>query len=172
MSVYDPLRTLGIATYAASMRSLKLICAAAVFVTLTGCDVQKTRRDGNRPAETAGPHFANLCLARSDWPLLLSAMRTFGVEHHLEMHGGIDNDGPRAPMLNAYLAQGYSYYFGDDFDIWFVSDPFRKNVVTVGGVLKRKPITREQQALADGLLSELSTFAKTARGPEDNPTCV
>jgi hypothetical protein len=172
MATFDPLLTLAEAAYAPSMRSSKLICALAAFTTATGCDVQKVRHHENQPAETAGPHFANLCLARSDWLRLLSTMRTFGVEHGLEMHGGIENDSPDGPTLNAYLAQGYSYYFGDEFDIWFVSDPFRKNVVTVNGVLKHKPITRQQQALSDGLLSDLSTFTRRASGPEGNPTCV
>lgn len=98
-------------------------------------------------------------------------MSTFGSERHLEMHGGIESDDPEGPILNAYLAQGYSYYFGDDFDLWFVSDPFRKDVVTLGGVLKRKPITPEQQALARDLLSDLSGFTKRATGPNDNSSC-
>lgn len=105
------------------MRALQLVWSVAALSIVTGCKVEKIRdpNHDNRPAETAGPHFANLCVARSDWPRLLSTMRTFGAEHHLEMHGGIENDNPHGPMLNAYLAQGYSYYFGDDFDLWFVS---------------------------------------------------
>ena len=130
------------------MRTFGWICCIAALAVATGCEVRKVGNRRNQSAQTAGPQFANLCIAQSDWPRLLSAMRTFGTKHHLEMHGGIDSDGPQGPMLNAYLAQGYSYYFGDDFDLWFVSDPFRKDVVTLGGVLKRKPITAEQQALA------------------------
>jgi hypothetical protein len=98
-------------------------------------------------------------------------MKAFGAEHHLEFHGGIENDSPDGPILNVYLAQGYSYYFGDDFDIWFVSNPFRNNLVTVGGIVKHKPITPKQQALATGLLSEVSSFTRPASGSPDNPTC-
>jgi hypothetical protein len=155
------------------MRAFKFICCVAALSTVAGCGIQKVRKPDHdtHPAETAGPHFANLCVARNDWTRLLSTMKVFGAEHHLQFHGGIENENPHGPILNAYLAQGYSYYFGDDFDLWFVSDPFRKNVVTLGGVLKRKPITPEQQALAAGLLSELSSFTTKASGPIDNPTC-
>jgi hypothetical protein len=155
------------------MRALQFICSVAALSIVTGCKIEKLRKSdhSSRPAETAGPQFANLCVARSDWPRLLSTMRTFGAEHHLGMHGGIENDTPHGPMLNAYLAQGYSYYFGDHLDLWFVSDPYRKNVVTLGGVLKRKPITPEQDALAAALLSELSGFTRRASGPSDNPSC-
>lgn len=152
------------------MRPLGVICCIAALAA-SGCDVRKVRKaHDNSPAETAGPHFANLCLTRSDWPRLLATMRAFGAQHGLEMHGGID-DSPLGPMLNVYLAQGYSYYFGDDFDLWFVSDVSDTNVVYLNGVLKRKPITPEQQALAAALLSHLSTFTRRAVGPSDDPTC-
>ena len=98
-------------------------------------------------------------------------MRNFGTEQRLEMHGGVESGGPNGPMLYAYLSRGYSYYFGDEFDIWFVSDPFRRNVVTVNGILKQKPITLQQQALADALLSELSKFSRKPSGPDEDPTC-
>ena len=162
MAAFDPLQTLAKVTYRRRMRAQKLFCCVAALSMVPAC---------NHPTGPAGPHFANLCVARSDWSRLLSKMRNFGAEHHLEMHGGIDTDAPNGPMLNAYLAQGYSYYFGDDFDLWFVSDPFRKNVVTLGGVLKRKPITAEQEALANALLSHLSGFTRRAKGPSDNPSC-
>ena len=57
-------------------------------------------------------------------------MKKFGASHGLELHGGIDEVTPDGrAQLNAYLAQGYSYYIGDDFDLWFTSDPFRDDVV-------------------------------------------
>ncbi len=88
-------------------------------------------------AETAGPQFANLCMRPSNWPRLIDYMKKYGIDHDLEFHGGIEKNTPDGrPQFNAYLAQGYSYYFGDDFDLWFTSDPFREDVVTLGGIVK------------------------------------
>ena len=148
------------------MRYLKLICTIAALTT-AGCEVRKV----GDPPDSGGPLFANLCVARGDWPRLLSTLKRFGTEHRLEMHGGIANDTPHSRMLNAYLAQGYSYWFGDDFDLWFVSGVSDKEPVSFSGVLKRQPITREQQALAAELLSRLSKFTRSASGPANNATC-
>ena len=112
------------------VRTLALVVAAA----LSACGSQRT---ANGEAETAGPHFANLCIKRSQWPRLLEQMKKFGASHGLELHGGIDEVTPDGrAQLNAYLAQGYSYYIGDDFDLWFTSDPFRDDVVILGGIVK------------------------------------
>ncbi|MGI8841625.1 MAG: hypothetical protein ACR2F8_12715 [Caulobacteraceae bacterium] len=123
-------------------------------------------------AETAGPHLADICLEESKWPVLLRTMADFGTIHHLELHGGIEKNGPNGRhMLNAYLAQGYNFYFGDDLDLWFVSDPFRPRVIALGVILKRKPITPEQMALANGLIVQLHDFSSAASGPETDRHC-
>ncbi len=89
-----------------------------------------------------------------------------------ELHGGVDTDGPNGrPLFNAYVAQGYSYYFGDDFDLWFTSDPFRPGVLSLGGVLKRKPITAKQSALARALLSDIRDLTTAAIGSKADPKC-
>ena len=144
--------------------------ALVVAIALAGCG---GHRKNDVPAETAGPNFANLCITRDQWPYLLQYMRKFAAIHGLEFHGGVDNYTPdHRPQINAYIAKGYSYYFGDDFDLWFVRDPFRENVVTLSGILKRKPITPEQTMLAAALLRGIAGVARLASGPSDNPSCV
>ncbi len=152
------------------MSFLRLIPLLAIVCIATSCDLSTSRTpdDYGGAAETAGPQFANYCISASQWPRLVATMRKFGAQHGLELHGG---DGATGARLNVYLAQGYSYYFGDDFDLWFVDGPFRKDVVGLDGVLKRKPITPEQQALAKALMAEVDKFSRKATGPSDNPSC-
>ena len=153
------------------MFTVKLMIATALLATTGGCRAS----NGGDPAAnapTAGPHFASLCLPEKEWPRLLATMKRFGIQHALEMHGGIETNTPdNRPLLNAYLAEGYSYYFGDNFDLWFTSDPFRKDVIGLGGVLKEQPITNDQQALANALLSAVGDFTTKASGSDDDPTC-
>jgi hypothetical protein len=151
---------------------LRRVVFLSVIATLVGaCGVSK-RSDGNKMAETAGPHFATICIRQKNWPQLLATLKNFGSLHRMEMHGGIDTNTPNAqPMINVYLAQGYSYYFGDDFDIWFAGDPFGKDRIDVNGVVKRKPITREQQALATALLSEIREISVAPNNLNSDHPC-
>ena len=143
------------------------------FVVATALSACSQHHQVGAQAETAGPHFANLCIKQSNWPRVINYMKKYGNDHGLEFHGGIDTITPDGrPLLNAYLAQGYSYYFGDDFDMWFVSDPFRVDVVTLGGIVKKQPISLDQQRLADGILAYIADISSPARGPMENPNCT
>ena len=143
--------------------------ALCLAVALSACGPQRL---ANGDAKTAGPHFANLCIARSQWPRLLVYIRRFGASHGLGYHGGIDEATPDGrPEFNAYLAQGYSYLFGDDFDLWFTSDPFRPNVVGLGGIVKNEPITPAQKRLAKDMLGYIADITVPANGPLDDPNC-
>jgi hypothetical protein len=152
------------------MARANTIFAMLVSAAIAGCSAKQPSQNGL--AETAGPQFAVLCLKQSEWPRLLASLKRFGLSHNLSVHGGIDPSGPNgATMFNVYLSQGYSFYFGDDFDLWFTSDPFRPGVLYLNGVLKRKPITAEQSALAMSLLSEVAGLTTAASGPQENPRC-
>lgn len=141
-----------------------------VVATLAACGQP---RDITKEAETAGPQFANLCIKRSQWPDLIQRMRGFGASHGMEFHGGIDKATPdRQPQFNAYLAKGYSYVFGDDFDLWFTSDTFREDVITLGGIVKHQPITTEEKQLARELLIYVKDTTSLANGPPHNPNCA
>jgi hypothetical protein len=100
-------------------------------------------------------------------------MKEFGASRGLEFHGGVDEATPDGkPQFNAYLAQGYSYFFGDDFDLWFTSDPFRADVVTLGGIVKNQPINTRQKQLADDILFHIKDITSSATGSSDNPNCA
>ena len=100
------------------------------------------------------------------------ALKQFGSKHGMEMHGGVDIDTPDGrPMLNVYLAQGYSYYFGDDFDIWLAGDPFRQDRVDVNGIVKNKSSIPGQQALAAALLSDIRKFSIVPKDIDSDHPC-
>jgi hypothetical protein len=152
------------------MRWLASIIAVVTSVGLTGCS---GRHPTDGQADTSGPHFANLCVGASARADVIQYMKAFAARRGLEFHGEEDNFTPdNRPEINAYVAQGYNYYFGDDFDVWLVGDPFRPSVVYVNGVVKRMPVTREQNELAKTLLAGLSNITKPAQGPPDNPNCI
>lgn len=159
----------------AKLHNLCMMRIAAIALTVYGiacgaCSISKT--SDKEVAETGGPQYAILCVPTSAWPLLLSKMRQFATTRRLEFHGGIDTAAPNGrPQINAYVADGYSYFFGDEFDLWFVSDPFRSNVIYLNGVVKRKPVTPEQNRLAEALLSDIQSISLAARGPSSDPDC-
>ena len=77
------------------------------------------------------------------------------------------DEGPLAkpPIFNYYLAGGYNYVFGDDLDLWLVSDPFREGSVGFGAVPRHKPMTAEQMKLALGLVAAIRDLStKTVVG--------
>lgn len=82
-------------------------------------------------------------------------MRKYSVDHSLELHGEITQVATGASIFNYYLAQGYSYYFGDDFDLWITSDPFREGQMSLNGIVKHKPVTAEELKLARNLVDQI-----------------
>ncbi len=81
-------------------------------------------------------------------------MKKYAAAHALDFHGEVTKTRSDS-IFNYYLAQGYSYYFGDDFDLWITSDPFRSGEMDLNGPVKHKPITQEQIALGRGLIAAI-----------------
>jgi hypothetical protein len=102
----------------------------------------------------AGPHFGKFCVQQKDWPTLIVLMKRYAAAHALGFHGEVTRP-PSGPIFNYYLARGYSYYLGDDFDLWITSDPFSPGEMDLNGPVKHKPITQEQIALGRGLIAAI-----------------
>jgi hypothetical protein len=112
-----------------------------------------------------------LCIAKEDWPKLISAMERFGRVNDLKLIGGVEPDPDGKPSLNVALAQGYNYYLGDDLDLWITSDPYRANVISYGAIGSDNPINHEQWKLARKLLRRIQPPASLARGTRQDPHC-
>ena len=80
-------------------------------------------------------------------------MTNFAATNQLEFHGGID-ELPDKPVFNAYVARGYSYWFGDDLDLWIVSNPFEPGEMVLNGISK-KPWQPDDTKLAHDLLAQI-----------------
>ena len=94
-------------------------------------------------------------------------MQQYGQEHSLSFHGEMtDAEALRKPpIFNYYLAGGYNYVFGDDLDLWLVSDPFREGAVGFNAVPRHMPVAPEQMKLALGLLAAIRDLStKTVVG--------
>src|SRR5436305_10449040 len=102
--------------------------ALTAFVSLMGCQKDVPREQM--------PTFATFCLAPAQWQAALSVMRKFGETHRLEVHGGIEKRSDGLENLNAYLARGYSYWWGDNFDLWLTSNPHVQGETSLGGISK------------------------------------
>lgn len=89
------------------------------------------------------PHLGTFCVDSGKWNDLLAIMKRFAIANGLEFHGGIDQGTDRKPLFNAYVARGYSYWFGDDLDLWFVSDPFRARGMDLNGIAKQPWTSRD-----------------------------
>lgn len=108
------------------------------------------------------PHFGTFCIHRTNWDKLVVVMRGFGCKNGLELHGGIDTSKPGQPLFNAYLARGYSYWWGDDLDLWMVSNPFVEGEMTYNGMTK-KPWTKADRQSARGLLAATANLQCRSR---------
>jgi hypothetical protein len=85
----------------------------------------------------------------------LSVMQAFGAKHGLELHGGVEKDSNGLENLNVYLARGYSYWWGDDLDLWLTSNPHLQGKTYLGGISK-KPWTKTDLEMAHDLLAALA----------------
>jgi hypothetical protein len=81
-------------------------------------------------------------------------MRAFGVRHGLELHGGVEQRSDGIQSLNVYPARGYSYWWGDDLDLWLTSNPHVQGQTALGGISK-KPWTKSDFQMARDLLTVL-----------------
>lgn len=100
------------------------------------------------------PTFAMFCLKPTQWSDAISAMRQFGSRHGLELHGGIETRSDGVQSLNVYVARGYSYWWGDDLDLWLTSNPHAPSETSLGGISK-KPWTNSDLQMARDLLTAL-----------------
>jgi hypothetical protein len=112
-----------------------------------------------------------MCVAQKDWPALIATMDRFGRANELKLIGGIEEGDDGKPMLNVALAQGYNYYFGDDLDLWIVSDPVSPNIISYGAVGKHNPINHRQWELTRSLLRAIQPLASMAKGTREEPQC-
>ncbi|UUL83693.1 hypothetical protein [Sphingomonas qomolangmaensis] len=155
------------------MREMRPIVLVLLACALAACGlkVEKDAAGNDKPAEASGPQIAVLCVKLDQWPLFLNRMQQFGQKHQLKLIGGIEKGLDSKLEFNAALAQDYSYFFGDNLDLWFVSDPFREGVLYYNAALKSEPITLEQEHLAKALLAAVSNVSTPAVGAKDNPAC-
>ena len=119
----------------------------AALVCLMGC-----QRDVPREQT---PTFAVFCIMPAHWQDALSIMRDFGSQHGLELHGGIEKRSDGLQNLNVYLARDYSYWRGDDLDLWLTSNPHVHDQTSLGGISK-KPWTKSDLKMARDLLTALA----------------
>ena len=117
------------------------------LISLVGC-----QRDVPREQM---PTFAVFCVQPARWHDLLAVMREFGTGHGLELHGGIEKRSDGIQSLNVYLARGYSYWWGDDLDLWITSNPHVRGETTLGGTSK-KPWAKSDLRMAHDLLAALA----------------
>jgi hypothetical protein len=140
------------------MRTLLVITAA---LALSACekDVPQSQM----------PHLATFCMHEGNWPKLLNIMHDIGGRYDMELHGGIEKDPDGKRMFNAYIARGYSFWFGDDLDLWIVSNPFEAGEMSFGGISKKPwkqsdtEIAREIVTVAAPLRCENQKATQTPR---------
>ena len=98
------------------------------------------------------PTFGSFCLKPTRWGGLLSLMREFGASRGLELHGGIETGSDGLRTFNAYLARGYSFWWGDDLDLWMTSNPHVEGETFLSGISK-SPWTATDLRMAHDLLA-------------------
>ena len=123
------------------------LLAMTAAISLMGCQKDVPREQM--------PTFAMFCLEPVRWQDLLSVMREFGTSHRLELHGGIEKRSDGIQSLNVYLARGYSYWWGDDLDLWITSSPHVRGQTSLGGISKN-PWTKSDLQMAHDLLAKLA----------------
>jgi len=96
------------------------------------------------------------------WQDALFAMRKFGARHGLELHGGVEKRSDGLQNLNVYLARGYSYWWGDDLDLWLTSNPHVQGETSLGGISKT-PWTKSDLQMSHDLLPALAPLQCAAR---------
>jgi len=96
------------------------------------------------------------------WQDALFAMRKFGARHGLELHGGVEKRSDGLQNLNVYLARGYSYWWGDDLDLWLTSNPHVQGETSLGGISKT-PWTKSDLQMSHELLTALAPLQCAAR---------
>jgi hypothetical protein len=106
------------------------------------------------------PTFAIFCLEPAHWQDALSVMRDFGARRGLELHGGVEKGS--GLYLNAYLARGYSYWWGDDLDLWLTSNPHIQRQTSLAGISK-KPWTKADLQMVRDLLTALGPLQCNTR---------
>jgi hypothetical protein len=113
------------------------------------------------------------CLAQKDWPRFLATMDQFGGEHSMTRHGGVQQLGNNSPILNTNLDGGYDFIFwGTDFDLLVVTDPYRPEVTGVTLVHRDEAPTKAQWEIGHEFLKRIRPLTSPAAGSLHDPTCV
>lgn len=126
--------------YAGRMKRWAIAFSLTAAVTIAGC--QK---------EVAQTRLPNLCIRQEQWPDLLVTMQRFATENGFSFHGGIEPALDNKRVFNAYVSRGHSYWFGDDFDLWIVSNPFEDGEMTYNA-LSITPWNTRDAEIANALL--------------------
>lgn len=104
-------------------------------------------------------YAVQLCIPEDQWPRLISSVQAFGVAHGLTYYREIEPTRSQShspagthmdDTLNITLVRGLHQLGDDDFDLWIVSDPFRKGQLQLAALARQK-ITPEQIGLANSL---------------------
>ena len=114
------------------------------------------------------PHFANFCMQEANWPRLLNIMREVAKRHDMELHGGIEKDPKAAPLFKAYLARGYSFWFGDDLDLWIVGGVHGDTGMAFNGISK-KTWTQSDTQIAREIMVASATLRCRKQEPTQTP---
>lgn len=85
-----------------------------------------------------------------------------GGLHGLELHGGVEKRSDGIRNLNVYLARGYSYWWGDDLDLWVTSNPHVEGQTFLGGISK-KPWSKADLQMAHELLAAFALLQCSAK---------
>ena len=139
---------------------MRRLVPMAAFLVLGACqkDVPRSQM----------PHLATFCMNEGNWPKFLEVMRNVGKRHGMELHGGIKKDPDGKPQFNAYVARGYSFWFGDDLDLWIVSNPFKAGEMNFGGISK-KPWRQSDTHIARELMSAAAPLRCENGPPTQTP---
>jgi hypothetical protein len=147
------------------MTIARLVIVVAFFASLAACI-----RVGPPLPDNQSTVF---CLAQSDWPRFLSMMDQFGREQSLKRYGGIQRLADDKPILNATLRGGHDFiFFGTDFDLSVMSDPFRPKATQLTLIRRDKVPKKEQWALARLFLQRIRPLVSPAAGSLHDPSCA
>ena len=139
---------------------MRVAIATAAMLILSACqkDVPRSQL----------PHLATFCMREANWPKFLDLMRGVGQRHNMELHGGIEKDPDGKPQFNAYIARGYSYWFGDDLDLWITSNPFKAGEMSFGGISK-KPWKQSDTEIAREIMAAGAPLRCEGEKPTQTP---
>jgi hypothetical protein len=117
------------------------------LILLAGCSVEEVPADRTMSVNS-------ICVPQARWPEIVQAMSASGRERGMQVFGGFD-DPPTDRALNVALIRGHNPFGTDDLDLWFVSDPGKRDRVNFIE-LSRTRLSSADAAMARSLLAEVA----------------